>query len=104
MAAYFVFHNRIDDEKQMQEYLSKSLPTLTPYPHEILVADGNSEVIEGKTNLPRTVVVRFESREAALAWYNSPAYQAVLPMRLGASEGYAVLVDGLERAGARAES
>ncbi len=63
MATYLVFHNRIHDVKQMQEYLSKALPTLTPYKHEILVADGNSQVIEGKTALPRTVVVKFDSRE-----------------------------------------
>jgi uncharacterized protein (DUF1330 family) len=29
-----------------------------------------------------------------MAWYNSPAYQEVLPLRLAATEGFAVLVDG----------
>jgi uncharacterized protein (DUF1330 family) len=44
-------------------------------------------------------MIRFDSREAALAWYNSPAYQEVLPLHLAASEGFAVLVDGFEPAG-----
>jgi uncharacterized protein (DUF1330 family) len=29
-----------------------------------------------------------------MAWYNSPAYQEVLPLRLAATEGFGVLVDG----------
>ena len=34
-----------------------------------------------------------ESREKAEAWYNCAEYQAALPIRLGATEGYAVIVD-----------
>jgi uncharacterized protein (DUF1330 family) len=94
MATYMVFHNRVHNRPQMQEYLPKALPTLAPYKHEILVFEESSKVFEGQTNLPRTIVVKFESRDVALAWYNSPEYQAVLPMRLGATEGFAVLVDG----------
>ena len=42
-------------------------------------------MIEGETDLPRTVVLRFDSREAAMSWYDSPAYQAVPPLRLEAT-------------------
>ena len=94
MAAYFVFHNRIHNAEKMQEYVSKALETLAPYHPEMLVFDENSQVIEGNTNLPRTIVVKFDSRDAAMAWYNSPAYQEVLPLRLAATEGFSVLVDG----------
>jgi uncharacterized protein (DUF1330 family) len=66
---------------------------MAPYHPEILVLDENAEVIEGDTNLPRTVV-KFDSRDAAMAWYTSPAYQKVLLLRLDATEGYALLVDG----------
>ena len=37
------------------------------------------------------MIVKFESREAAKAWYESPEYQAALPKRLAATEGYAIL-------------
>ena len=94
MAAYLVFHNRTRNAEKLQEYLSKVNETLASYNTETLVFDENSEVIEGDTNLPRTVVVKFDSRDATMAWYNSPAYQKVLPLRLEATEGYAVLVDG----------
>jgi uncharacterized protein (DUF1330 family) len=78
----------------MQEYLAKVGETMASYNPEILAFAEHAEVIEGTTNLPRTIMLKFDSREAALAWYHSPAYQAVLPLRLEATEGFAVLVDG----------
>jgi uncharacterized protein (DUF1330 family) len=94
MPAYLVFHNRVHDAKTLQEYASRVEETLAPYHHEILVFTSDSEVIEGKTSLPRTVVIRFDTRATAMSWYKSPAYQQILPLRLAATEGYAVLVEG----------
>ena len=94
MAAYFVFHNRVLDEAKIQEYIPLAIESMAPYGAEILVVDESSQVIEGSTSLPRTVVLKFASREAAMEWYNSPAYQAALPLRLEATEGVGVLVDG----------
>jgi uncharacterized protein (DUF1330 family) len=37
------------------------------------------------------VIVKFESTEAAKAWYRSPGYQAALPKRLAATKGFAVI-------------
>lgn len=93
-SAYFVLHNRIIDAEKMQEYIPKAIETLAPYKPEILVLDENSTVIEGTTSLPRTILIRFDSRDAAMAWYNSPEYRAVRPLRLDATEGFAMIVDG----------
>ena len=96
MPAYFVTHNRIRNAEKMQEYIPKALEIMAPYNPEILVFDENSQVIEGSTNLPRTIVIKFDSRDAMMAWYNSPEYQEVLPLRLEATEGFSVIVDGFE--------
>jgi uncharacterized protein (DUF1330 family) len=95
MPAYFVLHNRIRDARMMQEYIPKALATMAPYNAEVLVVDERSQVVEGSTELPRTIVIRFASRADAMAWYDSPAYRAVLPLRLEATDGYVVLVDGI---------
>lgn len=94
MAAYFVFQNRILDAQKMQAYIPKVLETMAPYAPELLVLDERSQVIEGNAPFPRTVIIKFASREAASAWYNSPEYQAVRPLRLEATEGFCLLVDG----------
>ena len=94
VAVYLVCHNRIHNPEKMQEYLRKGRVAMASYEHEILVSAEHSEVIEGNTQLPRTIIVKFESRDAAMAWYNSPEYQEALPLRLEATEGYTVLVEG----------
>ena len=95
MSAYFIMHNRIRDEGKLQEYRSKAFETMTAYDYEMLIFDENSHVIEGETNLTRTIVFKFDSRDAMMTWYNSPEYQEVLPLRLEATEGFSVIVDGL---------
>jgi len=99
MAAYFLWHNRILDADKMQEYLSKALVTMAPYRPEVVVFDERAHALEGNAPGPRTIVIKFDSRDTAMAWYNSPAYQEFLPLRLAATEGFGVLVDGFVPAG-----
>jgi uncharacterized protein (DUF1330 family) len=94
LAAYFVFQNRILDAQKMQAYIPKALETMVAYAPEVLVLDEHSQVIEGNAPFPRTVIIKFASREAAMAWYNSPEYQAIRGLRVEATEGFGVLVDG----------
>jgi uncharacterized protein (DUF1330 family) len=63
LSAYFVIHNRVQDGKKMQKYVSKALKKMEPYKHEVLILDEN--LVEVETNLPRTIVIKFDSREAA---------------------------------------
>ena len=93
MAAYFILHNRIRDGQSLDEYIPKAIETWAPYEPEVLVLEENSEVVEGSTEFPRTIVIKFKSRADAEAWYKSPEYQSVLPLRLAAIDGFTVLVD-----------
>ena len=40
------------------------------------------------------IILEFESVEAAQAWYDSPEYQACIPLREGAVEVNGVMVQG----------
>ena len=53
-------------------------------------------MIEGKWHGTRTVIIEFDSVEAAKAWYNSDEYQAVVGLRHAAAESNAVIVAGFE--------
>jgi uncharacterized protein (DUF1330 family) len=59
-----------------------------------LVRGGHATQVEGQTPCDRHVVIEFPSREVAQAWYDSAAYQAILPHRLQNATGALVLVDG----------
>ena len=96
MSAYIVVHNVVTDPAQMQQYIPTAIETLTAHGAEILVAAEESTVLEGSPPYPRTVILKFSSREAAKAWYESPEYRKALPLRLRATQGYTVLVDGVD--------
>jgi uncharacterized protein (DUF1330 family) len=98
MPAYFIFHNRIHNQDKMQEYIGKAFASLQAYEPEFLVLDENTHMVEGSSEYPRTIVIKFKTRAQAEAWYNSPAYREALPLRLAACEGTAMLVDGYEPA------
>jgi len=92
-AAYFVLHNRITDQDGMDKYIPMAVGSLMAAGAEILVVDEDSTVIEGSTDYPRTIVIRFEDREKAMAWYESSEYSAARELRQASTEGYGVLVD-----------
>lgn len=96
MSAYIVLHNVVTDPAQMEQYVPKATETLMAHGAEILVVAEETTVLEGKPSFPRMIILKFASREAARAWYESPEYQKALPLRLEATQGYAVLVDGLD--------
>jgi uncharacterized protein (DUF1330 family) len=91
MAAYFIAQYVVNDPKLYREYQAAAAPTIQDSGGEVVAFDVAAETIEGKPPGPHTVIVRFESAEAAKAWYESPAYQAAAKKRLASTEGFAVL-------------
>jgi uncharacterized protein (DUF1330 family) len=92
MAAYFVFNYRINDQEAYKPYLAEVPGTLEAHDAEILVADFNSEGVEGAPG-EVTVVLKFASKEAAMNWYRSPEYQKVIGLRTNNSNGIGTLAD-----------
>ncbi len=94
MSAYLVANYRITNPEGYAAYPPAVAPTLEPFGGELVVADFNSEAIEGQP-LPVTIVVKFPSKDAAKAWYQSDEYQAVVNLRTDNTEGFVVFVDGV---------
>jgi uncharacterized protein (DUF1330 family) len=51
--------------------------------------------LEGEWHGPQTVVLEFESVDAAREWYNSDAYQEAAKLRQSAADCKGVIVSGL---------
>ena len=92
MPAYFVASYRITDPAGYEPYVPAVIPILQASGCEVLAADYASQVIEGAPG-EVTVILKFASKEAAMAWYNSPEYRVIKHLRTDHSEGTAVLVD-----------
>jgi uncharacterized protein (DUF1330 family) len=89
----------VNDPKLYGEYQGAAAKTIQACGGEVVSFDVAAETIEGSPPGPQTVIVRFESSEAAKAWYNSPEYQAALPKRLASTEGFAILSQSMNFGG-----
>jgi len=92
---YVVAQGRIENRAMLDEYVGKALPTIQSGGGRVLGFDESPEVIEGTVEHPRTVILEFSSREAFHAWYDSDAYQAILPLRLESTPGSLIVVKGV---------
>lgn len=98
MKALCIVYEIVDDEEAFERYRQAVMATLEPFGARFLVRGGDFTVLEGEMPYERVVVLEFPSREAAESWYHSDAYQAVLPIRLGAARCQFVIVDALDDA------
>jgi uncharacterized protein (DUF1330 family) len=70
-------------------------PTLDPFGGRFLVHGGAITVCEG--SWPGTlVIIEFSTIADARAWYNSPAYPAIIHLRTRHSGSNTLLVEGVE--------
>ncbi|MGR3491417.1 MAG: DUF1330 domain-containing protein [Shimia sp.] len=90
---YWIAHGRVDDIEAYDLYRAANAAPLAEYGGRFLVRGGERELVEGDAK-PRTVVIEFPSYQAALACYQSEAYQAALKLREGISESDLVIAEG----------
>lgn len=75
-------------------YLERIDDTMKPYRGRFLLHGQQPEVLEGSLPVD-VVVIEFPDIEHARQWYASPAYQAILPLRVRNSSSVVFLADGL---------
>lgn len=96
MAAYALIGSTITDSAAMQNFLAQVPATLEPFDGEFLVQSGPSDVVEGDWLPMRVAVIAFPDLAQARGWYDSPGYQAILPLRQAAKDNhFFVLFDGV---------
>jgi uncharacterized protein (DUF1330 family) len=94
MAAYFVVNSTVSDPDLLAQYRAAVRATFDGHDVTVLASTDEAETIEGQPAGPRVVILRFPDDDAFRAWYDSPAYQAIIGMRTGATDGFAVLAEG----------
>lgn len=94
MSAYVVNEIVVTEPARFQTYADQVPAILAKYGGEYVVRGGAPEWVDGPEPPHRLVVLRFDSREAARAWRNSPEYLAILPIREATSTSRVYIVDG----------
>ena len=95
MPAYFVVDIEVTDPAAFEEYRKGVPATIAQYGGRYVVRGGKIETLEGSWQPKRMVVLEFPSVEAARRWYHSPEYKPLLALRMKASKGSLVLVEGV---------
>ncbi|MDA1074607.1 MAG: DUF1330 domain-containing protein [Proteobacteria bacterium] len=99
MAAYFIAQYQVKDPNLYAQYSQGAGPTLAAHGAELVAFDVGAETVEGAPPGPQTVIIKFKDTEAAKAWYNSDAYQAVVGKRLAATNGFAIISQSMNAGG-----
>ena len=95
-SAYIVFiRESSTDQDALSRYSALVGPTFSGRSVKVHVAYGRQEVLEGLDS-DGVVVLEFPSWNEAKSWYDSPEYQAAIPVRQGGASFRAVLVEGRE--------
>lgn len=95
MATYIVFtREKTTDKAELAIYANTVGATLEGHPVKTHAAYGPQVILEGP-EVEGIVIVEFPSKEDALAWYSSPAYQEVAQHRFKGAVYTAVMVEGL---------
>ncbi|MET8379788.1 DUF1330 domain-containing protein [Streptomyces microflavus] len=97
MTAYAIAHLRPADgpvEDEVLSYIERIQATMEPYGGRFLVHGAEVEVVEGVWP-GALVVIGFPGTEEIRAWYASPAYQEILPLRTRHIDGDVIIVPGV---------
>ena len=94
MSVYVIVQGKVENRGLLDQYVPKAGSTIKSHQGRTIAFDEEPEVVEGNIAHPRTVIVEFPSMKAFRAWYDSPEYQAVLPLRLKATQGTLIVAKG----------
>lgn len=91
---YIILTEAIKDPEGMKAYAQAAGGAMAGV--NILAVDTSPRVVEGDWHGDQTVVLEFESVEAARTWYESEAYQKAAKLRQAAADCNAVILSGFD--------
>ena len=86
MSACVIGHITVKDEQKWAQYRAQVPATLAPWGAELLFRGQRAGILAGNHAHLDTVVIRFPDADTVDAWYNSPEYQALIPLRQQAAD------------------
>ena len=93
--AYWIAHVTVTDPEPYALYAEEATEAFRAHGARVLARGGRIEGLEGETR-PRNVVIEFDSLEAAMACYESEAYQSARKHRIGAGDAQIMILEGVD--------
>jgi uncharacterized protein (DUF1330 family) len=93
LPGYAVAEVDVTDPATFQKYAEKAPGTIAASGGHYIIRGGKSMSIEGEPP-KRFVVIQFDSVEKAKAWEDSPAYDAIKPIRHSSAKSRVFIIEG----------
>jgi len=92
--AFYIAEFEVSDPEGLKPYSERVSSTFESFGGRFIVRGGRVVPLEGEAPKGRIVVIAFESMEKAQAWYDSPAYRELRPIRHKAGKSRVFIVEG----------
>ena len=96
MPTYVVGDIHVTDPAAYEAHVSRALATIARFGGRVIAGGGKIDLLEGDPIPERIFIIEFPNAEAARRWYQSDDYQEALKVRLSASHGRVLLIEGSE--------
>jgi len=93
MSAYFIANIKINDENEYQKYLEKVDSVFEKFNGKYLSVNEKPEILEGKWDYSRLVLIEFPDKDSLKKWYYSSEYQEILKFRLSGAVCDTIVVE-----------
>jgi uncharacterized protein (DUF1330 family) len=93
LPGYVVAEVDVTDPATFQKYADKAPGTIASFNGHYIIRGGKTLSVEGEPP-KRFVVIQFDSMDQAKAWENSPAYEAIKPIRHSSAKSRVFITEG----------
>ena len=94
LPAFYIAELEVNDPEGLKPYAARVLGTVEQFGGRLIVRTDKITPLEGEAPKGRVAVIAFESMEKARAWYDSPTYQEIKPIRQKAAKSRTFIVEG----------
>ena len=95
MPTYVIVNVEIQDATQYDVYKQMAPRSIEAYGGRYLVRGGPVDILEGRWNPRRVVVLEFPNKHSAHAWWNSSEYSDAKALRQSCAYTEMVVVEGV---------
>ena len=92
-SAFYISEFELSDPEGIKPYSQQVEATFAPFTGRYVVRGGQTASLEGDQP-KRIVMIAFDSMAQAQAWYDSPAYRAIRPIRIQSAKSRVYIVEG----------
>ncbi len=94
--AFYISEFELTDAEGIRPYSAAVESTFAPFGGRYVVRGGKVASLEGEPTR-RIVMIAFPSMEQAQAWYDSPKYREIMPIRHRSARSRVFIVEGVAR-------